>query len=1362
MIRNSPFFNLSTVERSCFRLSPAANRIVARLLLPVLAIGLLSTAAAKLCAQNPATSVTVDASANQHPINPNIYGIGGGPSTADMQALNVTLNRIGGNNESDYNWQQDAINLDFDWYFESYLQHGPPVVPGQDTDITILNTRNAGVGAEPMVTIPMLPYIARVPANATSGSASLWSYSIAKYGAQIGCSNLAAHDPYQSDAGSGCLANGKDVVNDPTDAYVANSVAIETGYVQHLVSKWGNSTTSTGIKYYVLDNEPSLWSSTHRDVHPTAETYDEEYNNIVNYATAIRSVDPNAKIVGPEEWIWWAMWVSGKDQAGGTGAGSDYATHNNTYYYPYLLQKLYAYQQSSGIKMLDILTVHCYTDADPSTFNVATRQLWDPNYVDPNWESDVGINGGIQELIPLMKQWVSQYYPGLEIGCTEYSWGNDNSLGGATAQADALGIFGLYGFDLATQWGTPPKPGYLAMQIYRNYDGNLSTFGDTSVAATVTNPDNLSAFAALRTSDGALTVIVINKQTGSTPVTVSLANFSSTGTATGYQISSATQTSITNLGNITVANNAISATVPSQSVTLYVIPSGSVLTAPTTPTGLAATVGNGTVTLTWNAGGGATSYTVSRGSASTGPFTAIGTVTSPAPTTLTDTGLTNGTTYYYVVSGTNSKGTSPNSAPVAATPMVPPTFSSSATASPNPVTQNASTTITATVQCTANSLSNGTVEIIALDPSGNVALNQSFTAQSFTTSQSHTYTASLTPTLAGTYTLEVGVFSATGQQWILNTSAGTITVNSALSFTSSATPNPTSIAASGSSTVTVQVKDTGTVGLTNGIVQLLIIDPSGNEIVQQNWTSENFTAGATLTLTYTFTPSTLSPPEKTNGTYTFEIGVFNSTWSTDYYWNSNAGTITIAAGTAPAAPTGLTATAGNASVALSWTASSGATSYNVYRGTTAGGESTTPLATGITTTTYTDSTAVNGTKYYYKVAAVNAGGTSALSTEVSATPEPAAPAAPTGLTATAGNASVALNWTASGGATSYNVYRGTTAGGESTTPLATGITTTTYTDSTAVNGTTYYYKVAAVNAGGTSALSTEVSATPQSTTTTPATPTVTVDPASSTIGSGNSLSVKVTVAGSGATPTGSVTLSGGGYTSTAQTLVSGSYTFTIPSNSLNIGTDTLTASYGGDTNYTMGSGSASVTVTASVFSLSASAPSAIAAGSPATSTLTATTTTGYSGTISLACVLTSSPSGAANLPSCASGSSTITLNSGTTSGTATITVTSIAPGVAMAQPSTGGKGRGWMGGGAFLAFLVFLGIPARRRAWRSMLCALGLIAALGAITACSGGITQPNQGSHGTTAGSYTFTVTGTGTPAVNPAPTTMFTVVIQ
>lgn len=181
---------------------------------------------------------------------------------------------------------------------------------------------------------------------------------------------------------------------------------------------------------------------------------------------------------------------------------------------------------------------------------------------------------------------------------------------------------------------------------------------------------------------------------------------------------------------------------------------------------------------------------------------------------------------------------------------------------------------------------------------------------------------------------------------------------------------------------------------------------------------------------------------------------------------------------APAAPTGLSATAGNASVSLSWTASSGASSYNVYRGTSAGGESGTALATGITGTSYTDSSAANGTTYYYKVAAVNSSGTSALSNEASATPQTSVPMAPTGLTATGSNASVSLNWNTSSGATSYKLYRSTTAGGEGSTAYVSNIATTSYTDTGVTNGTTYYYKVAAVNSAGTSAQSAEASATP--------------------------------------------------------------------------------------------------------------------------------------------------------------------------------------------------------------------------------------------------------------------------------------------
>ncbi len=179
--------------------------------------------------------------------------------------------------------------------------------------------------------------------------------------------------------------------------------------------------------------------------------------------------------------------------------------------------------------------------------------------------------------------------------------------------------------------------------------------------------------------------------------------------------------------------------------------------------------------------------------------------------------------------------------------------------------------------------------------------------------------------------------------------------------------------------------------------------------------------------------------------------------------------------TAPAAPTGLLATAGNAQVSLSWNASSGATSYNVLRSTTNGGPYTTIVS--VTTTSYTDTGLTNGTTYYYVVQAVNSAGTSPNSNQASATPICSAPAAPTSLSATAGSAQVSLSWTASSGATSYNVKRSTTSGSGYAT-IATGVTTTSYTDTTVANGTTYYYVVSAVSACGESGNSNEASATP--------------------------------------------------------------------------------------------------------------------------------------------------------------------------------------------------------------------------------------------------------------------------------------------
>lgn len=182
----------------------------------------------------------------------------------------------------------------------------------------------------------------------------------------------------------------------------------------------------------------------------------------------------------------------------------------------------------------------------------------------------------------------------------------------------------------------------------------------------------------------------------------------------------------------------------------------------------------------------------------------------------------------------------------------------------------------------------------------------------------------------------------------------------------------------------------------------------------------------------------------------------------------------------PATPAGLQATAGNAQVSLSWTASSGATSYAVKRSMTNGGPYT-QIATP-SGTTYTDTGLTNGTTYYYVVAAVNSAGSSANSNQASATPAAAqsVPPVPTGLQATAGNAQVSLSWSASSGASSYNVKRATTSGGPYTT--VNSPTTTGYTDTGLTNGTTYYYVVSAVNSVGESANSSQVSATPAAST----------------------------------------------------------------------------------------------------------------------------------------------------------------------------------------------------------------------------------------------------------------------------------------
>jgi hypothetical protein len=172
-------------------------------------------------------------------------------------------------------------------------------------------------------------------------------------------------------------------------------------------------------------------------------------------------------------------------------------------------------------------------------------------------------------------------------------------------------------------------------------------------------------------------------------------------------------------------------------------------------------------------------------------------------------------------------------------------------------------------------------------------------------------------------------------------------------------------------------------------------------------------------------------------------------------------------------PVGLAATPAEKQVMLTWTAQiQQGTTFNIYRGTSPGGEGATAIVTGLSTTSFTDTGLTDGTTYYYKVTSVNGAVESARSSEVSATPILAAPA---NLVATPNAFSVTLGWTAYPGAASYNVYRGTSSGGE--VAVATGITGTGFTDTGLTLGTKYYYEVTSVDAGAESARSSEITAT---------------------------------------------------------------------------------------------------------------------------------------------------------------------------------------------------------------------------------------------------------------------------------------------
>jgi hypothetical protein len=560
----------------------------------------------------PATAagpaLTVDAGNQTHAISPYIYGMNAYMLNASAaKAANLPIDRWGGDATSRYNYKLDVISSASDYYFENQtgnIGDDTTALSGVSAFDAFVQS-NVAIGAKTLGTIPVMGWVAK---DSTSCSFPTSTYP-----------NQYAVDPYRS-CGDGELANQTDITgNDPTATSTAVGPSWAGEWVAYLAGKFGTAANG-GVAVYDLDNEPSWWDVVHRDVHPVASTYDEVTNNGIATAQAIKTADATAEVSGPVVDYWWNYFYSKKDIESGWSTGApcyspwgnpvDREAHGGVPFIEYYLQQFKTAETSYGSRLLDYLDLHTYFAPDYQGNSVAfttagdtgeqqarlnsTRVFWDPTYTDPNYEqpnysTDANYTTSCSppaqapQLIPMMQGWVAKDYPGTKTAITEYNWGAQESINGALAQADILGIFGSYGLDLGTLWDPPDPvtqiPGLMAFEIYRNYDGNNSTFGDQALASTSAGQGALSVYGALRTSDSTVTVVVINKTYGALTGTISLANLTANGTAKVFLYSTANLAGIVAQPDIVVTGpptrsttSTLSTTFPAQSITLFVVP----------------------------------------------------------------------------------------------------------------------------------------------------------------------------------------------------------------------------------------------------------------------------------------------------------------------------------------------------------------------------------------------------------------------------------------------------------------------------------------------------------------------------------------------------------------------------------------------------------------------------------------------------------------------------------------------------------------------------------------------------------------------------------------------------------------------
>lgn len=464
---------------------------------------------------NADVQIQIRSDMDVHPISPLIYGTAQPDSPSQNR---YTLLRSGGNRMTAYNWETNASNAGADYMFQNDDYLSPSTIPGEALQTTLMGAKMLGGTA--LLTIPIVDYVAADEKG---------DGDVTKSGADYLQTRFKQNRAVKGDTLS--------TTPDTTDDYVNQDEFVN----------WVKTTGAANgpTVYFALDNEPDLWSSTHKEIHPMPVTYDELCMRNVTYATMVKNLWPEAKVTGFVSYGY-TGYVS-LQNAPDSGSKGDFIN--------YYLDQMKAAETTAGHRLIDYLDLHWYPEATGGTVRVtmpdttapvvsarvqAPRSLWDPSYKETSWIVNSVLHDAIR-LIPRIKDKITAHYPGTGLAITEWNYGGGGDISGAVAVADVLGIFGSYSVDIASYWALNDETyANVAFRAYRNFDGKGAAFGDTSIHASSSDVATATVYASVDSANpDRMVAVLINKSTAAKSAGITITHPSSFASLAVYTLTSA-------------------------------------------------------------------------------------------------------------------------------------------------------------------------------------------------------------------------------------------------------------------------------------------------------------------------------------------------------------------------------------------------------------------------------------------------------------------------------------------------------------------------------------------------------------------------------------------------------------------------------------------------------------------------------------------------------------------------------------------------------------------------------------------------------------------------------------------------------